>query len=121
MLAECKAKAPVSGQLLSESISETLTDLLGNRAREAVYDYMERNHSIAREEISENTDALFRLFEDFFGEASMNVIGRMIVKKVYSKLNWKFVPEPKLEFNDHLEEIKKRLANEPLDRPRPGI
>ena len=105
-------------KLLSDSIDETLTDLLGTRAREAVYDYLERNRSIARDEIPENTDELFMLFERNFGKASKKVIGRVVAKRVYSKLDWEFHPIPNFEFTDYLEKIKIKLAKEVFDRAK---
>ncbi len=105
-------------KLLSDSIGEVLTDLVGTRAREAVYDYMERNHSIARSEIPHHLDELFRLFERNFGVASKKVIGMVIAKKVYSKLDWEFHPIPNFEFTDYLERIKTKLTKEVLDRAK---
>ena len=100
--------------LLSDSIDEALTDLLGSRARESIYDYMERNHSVARNEIPERLDDLFKLFEGYFGVKSKNVIGRVIARKVYSKLDWEFVSIPNFEFGDYLERIRTRVAKEAL-------
>ena len=100
--------------LLSDSIDEALTDLLGSRAREAIYDYMERNYSVARNEIPERLDDLFKLFEGYFGVKSKNVIGRVIARNVYSKLDWEFESIPNFEFGDYLEIIRTRVAKEAL-------
>jgi hypothetical protein len=105
-------------KLLSDSIGEALTDLIGTRAREAIYDYIERNHSIARSEIPDHLDELFTLFERNFGVASKTVIGRVIAKKVYTKLDLEFYSIPHFEFIDYLEKIKTRLAREVLDRAK---
>ena len=103
---------------LSDSISEALTDLVGTRACEAILDNMERNHSVARNEIPDHLDELFVLFEHHFGPASAQVIGRRITKRAYSKLDWEFHPKPNFEFNDYMEEIKMRLAKAILDRAK---
>ncbi len=102
-------------RLLSDSITDTLTDLLGTRVREAIYDFLERKHSISRDEIPQNMDVLFQLFKQNFGPASTKVFSKMIVKKMYSKLDWEFQPNLNLEFNDYLERIKTKLANQALD------
>lgn len=107
-------------RLLSDSIDEVLTDLFGTRAREAIYDYVERNRSIARNEIPDHLDELFTLFERNFGAPCKKVIGRVIAKKVYSKLDWKFYPIPNFEFNDYLEQIKTRLEHEISNRDKSG-
>jgi hypothetical protein len=98
--------------LLSDSISETLTDLLGSRTREAIYDYMERKHFVVRSEIPEHLDNLFTIFEDTFGINATKVIGRTIAKKVYAKLDWEFESSPNLEFADYLERIKTKITSE---------
>lgn len=111
------------GSLLCDSIGEALTDLLGARAREAVCDYMKREHSIARNEIPKHLDILFTLFEHNFGARAKNVIGRSIAKKVYAKLDWTFEPIPNFEFADYLERIKTRITREELNklgRPAPA-
>jgi len=104
--------------LLSDSISEVLTDLVGSRAREAIYDYMERKHSVGRNEIPEHLDTLFMLFEGTFGVGGTKVIGRMIAKKVYAKLDWKFESLPNLEFADYMERIKTKITSEALEQAR---
>ncbi len=103
--------------LLSDSIGEALTDLLGSRAREAIYDHMERNHSVARNEIPAHLDDLFKLFGRYFGVGSKNVIGRVIARKVYSNLGWEFVSIPHFEFADYLEKIRTRIAKEGFGSP----
>jgi hypothetical protein len=105
-------------KLVSDSISEALTDLVGNRAREAIYDYMERKYSVGRNEITEHLDRLFTLFEGTFGVGSTKVIGRIIAKKVYAKLDWNFESLPNLEFADYMERIKSKITREALEQAR---
>jgi hypothetical protein len=105
-------------KLLSESINEALTDLIGSRAREAIYDYMERKHSVGRNEIPKHLDSLFTLFEGTFGVGGKKVIGRIIAKKVYAKLDWEFESLPNLEFADYMERIKTDITSEVLEQAR---
>ena len=106
-------------ELLSESIHETLTELLGRRVRESVYDYLERKHSVARNEIPEHLDELFNLLEQYFGVRGMNVIGRAIAKRICLKMNWEFTPIPKFEFADYVRTIKARIAQDTASGARP--
>jgi hypothetical protein len=105
-------------KLLPDSIDDVLIDLLGARAREAIYDNMERNRSTARSDIPDHLDEFFRLFERNFGAASKKVIGTVIAKKVYSKLGWEFYRIPTFEFNDYLQKIKTRLTEEVSHRAK---
>lgn len=95
-----------------------MTDLVGSRAREAIYDYMERKHSVGRKEIPEHLDRLFTLFEDTFGIGGKKVIGRIIAKKAYSKLGWEFESLPNLEFADYMERIKTKIASQALEQAK---
>jgi hypothetical protein len=97
--------------LLLESIDEALTDLLGRRAREAVYDYLERNCLLARNEIPQRLDDFARLLEDTFGKGH-KTIGKVIAKKLYGKLGWTFVEIPNYELIDYLSTVKSRLGRE---------
>ena len=107
-------------KLCSDSIGEALTDLLGNHAKEAIFNYMEKTHSVARNEISEHLSDLFALFEQTFGIAGKNVIGRAFAKKIYSKLGWEFEPIQNFQFVDYLETIRARIGREALDSTRLG-
>ena len=107
-------------KLCSDSIGEALTDLLGKHAKEAIFNYMEKTHSVERNEISEHISDLFALFEQTFGIASKKVIGRAFAKKIYSKLGWEFEPMPNFQFVDYLEAISARIVRESLDGTRLG-
>lgn len=104
--------------LLSDSICEALTDLIGSRTREAIYEYMERKHSVRRNEIPEHLDSLFTLFERTFGRKGKKVIGRIIAEKVYAKLDWEFESLPSLEFADYMERIKTKITSGALEQAR---
>ena len=107
-------------KLLSDSIAEVLTDLVGTRAREAIYDSMEREHSTARTEIPEHPNEFFSLLENIFGAASEKVVERTIAKKIYSKLNWEFHAVPHFELRDYLDGIKTRLMSVVLESAKPS-
>lgn len=97
--------------LVSDSIDETLTDLLGSRTREAVYGYLQRKYSLTKNDLANNPDQLFTIFERNFGVPAKRVIGRAIARKVYTKLDWKFQPVPHFEFADYMDKVKARFAS----------
>lgn len=100
--------------LLLESIDETLTDLLGGRSREAVYDHLVRNTSFSREKIVKHLDIFFELLESTFGKGS-EVIGKVIIRKLHSKLDWEFVEVTGFRFDDYLQAIRVRIARECIE------
>jgi hypothetical protein len=97
--------------LLLESIDESLTDLLGRRAREAVYDHLERNCFLARGEIPKRLDDFFELLNNTFGKGS-KTIAKVIARKLHSKLGWEFVEIPSYELCDYVHMARTRLERE---------
>jgi hypothetical protein len=97
--------------LLLESIDEALTDLLGRRAREAVYDYLERNCLVARNELPSRLEAFLTLLDDTFGKGS-KTIGRVVARRLYSKLEWEFIEVAGYELVDYVEAVKARIGRE---------
>jgi hypothetical protein len=104
--------APIDaiGHLLVESMDEALTGLLGKRAREAVFEHLERNCLLTREEIPNRLADFFGLMDETFGKGS-KTIARVIAKRLYSKLGWEYVEIPSYEFEDYV-----RVARDRLDR-----
>jgi hypothetical protein len=94
--------------LILESVDEALGDLLGRRAREAVYDYLERNAFMARSEIPKNLGEFFSVLEATFGKGS-KTIGKVIAKKLYAKLHLEFVEQPNAECADYVELARSKL------------
>ncbi len=100
--------------LLIESIDETLGELLGRQGRAAVYDQLVQNHYFPRREIVKNLDRFLTLLRSTFGRGS-EVIGRIIMRKLHSKLQWEFIEVPGYGFNDYLQNVRLRIAKECLE------
>jgi len=105
--------------LLLESIDDALTDLLGTRAREAVYDYLERTRLLSRKEIPGRLDVLLAVLKDNFGRGA-RTISRVIVRKLYAKLDWDFEDLPNYELTDYIAHVRRRLAKELTESVRFG-
>ena len=97
--------------LLLDSIEETLADILGARAKEAIFDCLERNYLIGRNEVTGSLGDLFIVLDETFGRGS-KILGKAIAKKLHSKLNWEFFDCPEYELKDYLVNVKLRLARE---------
>ena len=105
--------------LLVVCIDEGLFDLVGSRAREAIYDYLERHHSLSRSEVPKHLNIFLDLLEETFGRGS-KVIGKAIIKRLYEKLEWKFESNPDFEFMDYLEAVRAKVARVLLDHAKKG-
>lgn len=103
--------------LLADSMDQVLDELLGRKAKEAIYDYLERNYLIARDDIPRNIEKFFLLTDQVFGKGS-KTIARCIMKRLWEQLGWKFVDVPGFNFSDYLETARARIAREVLERAR---
>jgi len=97
--------------LLGDCINHVLSEVLGSKARESIYDYIERNYGVAREDIPTNMSKFFELTGEAFGSGS-RTIARCIVKRMWQELGWAFNETPGLEFWDYLEIARARMARE---------
>jgi len=92
--------------LLVESIEQTLGDLLGRRAREAIYDYLERQCYMSRDEIPARLGEFCSILQSNFGKGG-HTIQKTIAKRFYSKLEKPFVDIPGYTLTDYVQ----RAAN----------
>ena len=73
-------------RLFLETVDEVLDDLLGRKVRTAIYDYLERNYYIAREDVPKRLGDFLMILERNFGP-SAKTIERTIAKRLIPKLN----------------------------------
>jgi hypothetical protein len=106
--------------LLGESIDHVLGDLLGRKAREAIYDYMGRHYSVFREDIPRNTEKFFAVTEAIFGKGS-KTIAKCVTKRLWELLGWKFVEIQGFEFSDYMEAAKARNARELVEKAKASM
>ena len=104
------ARMDAIDHVLVESMDEALTGLLGERAREAVFEHLERNCLLPREQIPSRLADFFALMDETFGKGS-KTIARVIAKRLYAKLGWEYVEISSYEFEDYV-----RVARDRLDR-----
>lgn len=86
--------------LLLESIDDTLSDILGNRVREALYDRLERQYRMGRTEIPNRLGEFLRVLYEAIGVGS-EPVGSAIAKAMYKKLGWKFIDVRSYQLSDH--------------------
>ncbi len=97
--------------LVLEAIDQVLTDLLGRKARESVYDFLARERSISKSDLVAHLDDLSLLFADTFGRGG-KTIERSIVRNLHAKLGWEFVEMSSCGLADYLRIAKDRFERE---------
>ena len=111
------AGAKTLNDLLLESIDEVLDNLLRRKTREAIYQYLARTYSVARDDVPGNMDKFFQLTEEAFGKGS-RTIAKCIVKRLFEKLGWKFEEIHGFDFYDYLEFARARMARELVQKAK---
>lgn len=104
-------------ELIFESTDEVLTDIIGRKPKEAIYDYLERNYSIARYTIPKNLSKFVEVLEATFGRGSATIC-KAIVRRLFQKLGWEFTEIKGFEFLDYLEAARARIARELIEQAK---
>jgi hypothetical protein len=98
-------------------MDQVLDELLGRKAKEAIYDYLERNYLVARDDVPKNIDKFLLLTDQLFGKGS-KTIARCIMKRLWEQLGWKFTDVSGFEFSDYLEAARARITREVFEKAR---
>lgn len=93
--------------LLLESVDETLSDLLGRRSRDLIYDHLATQYRYGREELPGKIYEFYEFLESTFASGGKTV-GRTIVRRLSDKLGYEFVNVPGFEFYDYLDALRAR-------------
>ena len=94
------AGTEIGGQLL-QATDETLEGIFGKRARVQVYDYLERELMLKRNEIPARPEVFSKGISALFGSAS-KMIELAILKKFYNRLGVTFEPRENFNFADYI-------------------
>lgn len=104
--------------LVWESVDMVLNGLVGKKPTEAIYDYLERRFSVARDDIPQNTETLFQVVKALFGQKGSIVIATSIAKRVFENLGWEFVQVRGFGFSDYVEMARARVARELVQKAK---
>ena len=103
--------------LICEAIDEVLTDLIGSKPKEAVYDYLERNRALSRDRIPKNLPEFVELLESTFGRGSRTIC-KVIARRLFEKLGWEFTEIRGFELPDYIEAARARIARELIEHAK---
>ncbi len=92
--------------MLVESVDESLTGVLGEIVRNAVYNALEKHYSIARNQIPERLNDFALGLDRSFGVVPGKTIGKVIVKRLYSKLGLTFIEKTDWRLPDYVKEAR---------------
>jgi hypothetical protein len=96
--------------LVIESLDESLAMVLGEIAKWAVYDGIDRKYEIARSQVTKRLGEFTTALERIFGVTTSQTMTRVVIKRLYTKLGLTFVERPDWRFPDYVMEARSRMA-----------
>jgi len=101
--------------VLVEAIEESISEILGRRALEALYVGLEKRYDVKRDEVPYRIETAFKILSDTFGTKGSQILGMRVVRRLYKKLNLPLYESPSRSFSKYIENAKNALAQSPLD------
>jgi hypothetical protein len=98
----------LSSDLLSDSIEEVLGNLLGERAKRAIYTCLERQ-GLPQHQIPEHLSRFDAFLEDAFGRGG-RVIETQIAKQLHIQLGLELIVVPHYGLTDYVDMASRRLS-----------
>ena len=94
---------------LLDSLDETLTEVLSAELKDAFYRHLEVTTCIVREGLPNRLDDLASVLSTIFGSTGSVVLERAIAKRLYSKLEIRFIEKPGYNLLNYFRDAK--IAN----------
>jgi len=92
--------------LLLSVVDETMLQVFREAGTKAIYDYLENNIHLKREEIAEKPEVFSAGLERLMVSAAQ-MIEKMILRNLYRRLGLEFVEKKGYEFSDYIKELRK--------------
>jgi len=92
--------------LLLSVVDETLRQVFREAGTKVIYDFLENNSHLKREEIAEKTEVFSACLEGLLVSGAP-VIEKLILKNLYRKLALKFREKKGYEFSDYIKELRR--------------
>ena len=79
-------KAKEFRSFLLKRFEDTISDILGEKTKNALLDRLEKSTGLKRDELIGQTVMLSHSLEEIFGESAL-ILEKMIAKRIYSRLD----------------------------------
>jgi len=95
--------------LLLSVVDETMRQVFREAGIKVIYDFLENNSHLKREEIAEKPEVFSAGLERLMVSAAQ-MIENLILKNLYCKLGLEFAEKKGYEFSDYIKELRKRCS-----------
>ena len=102
-------------KLLLRTIDENLKQIFRETATHIIYQFLENNYSLKREEIPEKLETFMEGLQEFF-RSGAHMIEQSILKELHVKLGLKYIVREGyrfMEYIDDLENVYHAIRNQP--------
>ena len=106
---------------MSQSIDETITILLSREVTDALYLFLQKVHSISKDEVPHKLETLSATLEKTFGVAGSRTITKAIARNLYSKLGLPFSNDFGRTLLEYIEAAEVKLSERETLRPGVGF
>ena len=93
--------------LLLSVVDETMRQVFGDAGVKVIYDFLENNSHLNREEIAEKPEVFSAGLQRMLGSGAP-VMEKLILKNLYRRLGLKFNEKKGYGFSDYIKELRKR-------------
>ena len=95
---------------LQIAIDETISNLLGERILESLYEHLTKEHDLPPDKLPYQLNTFIEVLDKVFGAAGSRTIGWAIARDFYSKIGLRFVHNESFRLQDYLEQAKKTIS-----------
>jgi len=92
-------------KLLLQTIDENLKHIFRETATHIIYQFLENNYSLRREEIPEKLETFMEGLQEFF-RSGAHVIEQSILKELHANLGLKYKSREDYRFVDYVEDLE---------------
>ena len=92
-------------KILLDVVDQGIRDVFGEAAVRFIYDYLERNSSLRRDDIPEKPEIFAEGLEEMLGSGA-KVIEKLVLKNLYSHFGVNYQEREGYKFSDYIREIE---------------
>jgi len=95
-------------QIIVDAVDESLL-IMSETVRNHIYSHLKKVYGVDRKDIPEKLEAFDKALEHIFGAEAVNVITRVIAKRLYDKVGMVFNQNKGWKLTDYISDIKKAI------------
>jgi hypothetical protein len=93
-------------EILARTIDKTITELFSPTVLTALYEHLEKNYNLTRDELPYRLKTMYIVLDRVFGFKGANIIERRIAKNLCDEFNIPFANKPECTLEMYVEKAK---------------